>query len=92
MVGDASEKEASKVMKIRTVAAFGVCLIVALAGLLFVLMAWDYVTMTLQSHDTRIRALEMSARPLIVVDRYSSVYLNGEPVPLPQVEVSEERK
>lgn len=80
-------------LKTTTAATFGAFLlyVLVLVGLLFGIMAWDYVTMTMQNHDRRIRDLEMSARPLIVVDRYSSVYLNGEPVPLPKkVEMSKE--
>lgn len=57
-----------------------------LAAALFVVAVWDYLTVTLHDHERRIQALEMTARPLIVVDKYSSVYLNGEPVPAPQEE------
>ena len=44
------------------------------------LAAWDYGTTRIRDHERRIAALEREARPLIVVDRFSHVYLNGESV------------
>lgn len=57
----------------------------------FVIMAfftlfcgWDYMTTKLENYERRIAALETKfeteARPLIIVDKYSSVYLNGKEV------------
>ena len=44
------------------------------------LVVWDYVTTRIRDHERRIAALEAEARPLIIVDRFSQVYLNGEEV------------
>ena len=44
------------------------------------LVARDYGTTRIRDHERRISALEREARPLIIVDRFSHVYLNGEPV------------
>jgi len=56
---------------------------VVLMVLFSLFCVWDYVTMKLENHEQRIADLEAEARPLIVVDKYSSVYLNGEEVPFP---------
>lgn len=51
------------------------------AMLMFCLfVAWDYATVRIRDHERRISALEREARPLIIVDRFSHVYLNGDPV------------
>ena len=42
--------------------------------------AWDYVHTKMEDHEKRIAALEAETRPLIIVDKYSDVYLNGEKV------------
>jgi hypothetical protein len=52
---------------------------IALAFCVFV--AWDAVTVKMHVYDRRLSALEQEARPLFVVDKYSSVYLNAEKVP-----------
>jgi len=44
---------------------------------------WDYVTMKLENHERRIAELEAEARPLIIAEKYSQVFLNGEEVPNP---------
>ena len=41
---------------------------------------WDYVFTKLENHEQRIDELENTARPLVIVDRFSHVYLNGEEV------------
>jgi hypothetical protein len=55
-----------------------------LAVLLFAFIVWDYVSTRLESHERRIRELEATARPLVVVDKWAHVYLNGEEVPPPE--------
>jgi len=42
--------------------------------------AWDYVSTKFAGYEKRLVALEQEARPLFIVDKYSSVYLNGEEV------------
>ena len=44
---------------------------------------WDYVTMKLENHERRIAELEAEARPLIIAEKYSQVFLNGKEVPNP---------
>lgn len=52
-----------------------------LCMLLFCLFcAWDYVTWNLRNYEQRISALESSARPLFIVDKYSSVEVMGQEV------------
>jgi hypothetical protein len=53
----------------------------ALFMLLFILFcAWDYFSFRFRDHEKRIAALERSARPLIIVDKYSRVEVQGEEV------------
>lgn len=59
--------------------------VAVLGMLLFCLFcAWDYVTFNLRECERRILALEQSARPLFIVDKYSSVEVMGQEVyPIP---------
>lgn len=41
-------------------------------------VCWDYVHTKLENHERRLTELEATARPLVIVDRFSHVYLNGE--------------
>jgi hypothetical protein len=43
----------------------------------FLFCTWDYVTNKMDSHERRIAALEKEVRPLIVVDKYSTVMFEG---------------
>jgi len=52
---------------------------VFLAIFLFV-VGWDYVTTRINTLEARIHELEVKPRPLVVAERYSSVYLMGEKV------------
>lgn len=45
--------------------------------------AWDFVSFNLRECERRISALEASARPLFIVDRYSSVEVLGQEVYTP---------
>lgn len=53
----------------------------AIALILGIFFAWDTITTKFHAYDRRLSALEQEARPLFVVDKYSSVYLNAEKVP-----------
>jgi len=59
--------------------------IIGWGGFIFMILfsifvVWDYVTTKLHNHENRISELETTARPLIVVDKYSSVHLNGDKI------------
>ena len=54
-----------------------VCVILALFRLFF---AWDWVSFNLRNQERRILALEQTARPLFIVDKYSSVEIRGQEV------------
>lgn len=65
-------------------------LILVIIVVFFLACAYDYVSSNFRAYERRISALEAEARPLFVVDKYSSVYLNGEEVPLSLAEGTED--
>jgi hypothetical protein len=58
--------------------------------------AWDYVSFNLRQYESRIAALEASARPLFIVDKYSMVQVDGHevyaPTQVPATTLAEEIK
>jgi len=78
-------------MKSNNIVVFGGWAGFIVAVVLFGFILWDHVTMRLESHEQRIRELEAQARPLVVVDKWAHVYLNGEEVPPPQGEGQTEK-
>ncbi|MBN2060725.1 MAG: hypothetical protein JW882_09955 [Deltaproteobacteria bacterium] len=57
-------------------------LILAIITAMLIFIAYDYVSSNFREYERRIAALEAEARPLFVVDKYSTVFLNGEELSL----------